>query len=56
MRRLLNDCVVTADWDIRFLGFVRRDNVERARTRFAGQDRVCFHALEEAAFSFAYWD
>jgi hypothetical protein len=56
MRRLLDDGVITTVWSIRFLGFVRRDNLESARKRFAGHEKeVAFFALEEAAFSFAYW-
>lgn len=55
MRRLLKDEVVTPKWQIRFLGFVRRDNLESARARYAGDDKVWFYGIEEAAFSFAYW-
>lgn len=55
MHRLLEEKVVTPKWSIRFLAFVRRDNVGNARKRYSGQDEVAFFAIEDAAFSFAYW-
>ena len=43
-------------WDIRFLGFVRKDNGEKARARLAGHDKVTFAAIEDATFSWKFWE
>ena len=45
-----------ATWDIRFLGFVRRDCLVDARRRFEGQPDVAFAAIEDATFAWSYWD
>jgi hypothetical protein len=56
MRRMREDNILHADWNVvRFLGFVRRDNLKGARSRFSGQKGVSFFAIEEVAFTFAYW-
>lgn len=45
-----------AQWDFRFLGFVRSDCLDQATKQFSGQDRVAFKAIEEATFPWAYWE
>jgi hypothetical protein len=53
--RLESDHTIDSSWKIRFLGVVRETLVDSANAEFAGATDVHFFALEEAAFSFAYW-
>jgi len=54
MRHLLSEGIVTDEWKPRFLGFVRRDNVEAASKRFAGQEDVAFFPIEDAMLDYTY--
>ena len=45
---------VNSDWKIRFLGFIRETEVQRAEKRFAGQRDVAFFPIEEATFNWCY--
>lgn len=54
--RLLQSGAITAEWPTpRFLGFIRRELIATAYNEFPEQN-VCFFALEEASFSYLYWD
>jgi hypothetical protein len=56
VRRLQSDKIIDPTWKRpRFMGFVRKDRLEASKRKFQGQDDVCFVAIEDAAFSFAYW-
>ena len=52
--KLASDGVVEG-WPIRFLGFVRKANLEKARKALSGHDGVAFAAIESATFSWDYW-
>ena len=54
-RRLEADRVIDREWNIRFLGFIRKTMIGKAKADFADDADVCFLPLEQAAFSFAYW-
>ena len=56
MASLRSNGVVDETWRIRFLGFVREANVEKARGAFAGETDVWFQAIETAVFTFDGWD
>ena len=56
LRQKLEADGVVSGWDIRFLGFVRQQNLETARAASVGQDRVAFAAIERATFSWDYWE
>ncbi|HBK08395.1 MAG TPA: hypothetical protein DDZ81_21520 [Acetobacteraceae bacterium] len=43
-------------WKPRFLGFVRADEIERARKKFATEEDVTFFPLEKAMCDWRYWD
>ncbi len=53
--KLQNDGIAVG-WPLRFLGFVRRANLERARQQFAGEKDVTFAAIEDASFPWWYWE
>lgn len=53
--RLLREEAINDAWIIRFLGFVRRELVDKAGS-LAGGDDVIFHPLEDVAFAHLYWD
>ncbi|GEO18723.1 hypothetical protein [Microvirga aerophila] len=55
-KKLVKDRVIDDSWAFRFLGFVRRPNIEEAQQKFAAHSDVRFYSLEDAAFSYAYWD
>jgi hypothetical protein len=46
---------VADGWRIRFLGFVRLDNLEKLKEAFAGEPDVAFAAIESTTFSWEYW-
>ena len=46
MRQLQKSGNVSANWEIRFLGFVRKSNVNAAEVRFASHKDVAFYAIE----------
>lgn len=54
-RRLQDDRIIDADWQFRFLGFVRESVIDNAKARFNSDPDVCFVSLEKASVSFAYW-
>ncbi len=54
--KLIQDSIITADWTMRFIGFVRKDNVDKARTTFSGEQGVHFEAIEDVSFPWAYWE
>lgn len=56
MASLRSNGVVDETWRVRFLGFVREANLEKARTAFTGESDVWFHAIEKAVFPFEYGD
>jgi hypothetical protein len=56
LRQKLETDGVVSGWEIRFLGFVRQQNLEKARAALAGHDRVAFAAIESATFSWNYWE
>jgi hypothetical protein len=54
--KLKADGVVDETWPMRFLGFVRKQNLEKARARLEGQADVTFFAIEDATFPWEYWE
>ncbi len=49
--------VVDDSWKpCRFLGFIRKANIDLAKRTFASEADVAFWALENATFLWAYWD
>ncbi len=55
LRRYLKEMETGLDqWPIRFLGFIRETNVERAAKQFVGASDVTFFALEKATFDWAF--
>jgi hypothetical protein len=48
--------VIDDSWDMRFLGFVRKQNLARARKALAGHEKVAFTAIEDATFAWDYWE
>ena len=54
--KLLADRIIDTSWDIRFLGFVRKDNFEKARAKLSGHDKVTIAAIEDATFSWKFWE
>jgi hypothetical protein len=55
-RRLTDLKVIDADWNIRFLGFVRKDATEMIAKQFLPPDSVTFYAIEDAIILWRYWD
>ncbi len=47
---------IAQGWDMRFLGFVRRDRLKEARNAFTGQSDVSFTTIEESTFSWENWE
>jgi hypothetical protein len=56
LRQKLEADGVVSGWEIRFLGFVRQQNLGKARAALIGHDRVAFAAIESATFSWDYWE
>jgi hypothetical protein len=56
LRQKLKDDGVVDGWEIRFLGFVRQHNLDKARAALTGHDRVAFASIESATFSWDYWE
>jgi hypothetical protein len=56
LRKQLDADRICEGWDVRFLGFVRRDRVEKAKSAFAGVPKVAFTAIEDSAFSWENWE
>ncbi len=57
VRRVLEaSSVINETWSMRFLGFVRQDNVTLAKRHFEAEKNVTFFPIEEATFSWRYWD
>jgi hypothetical protein len=56
LRNQLSADKIAENWDVRFLGFVRRDRLETAKNHFAGQAEVAFAAIEDCAFSWENWE
>ena len=54
--KLKTDEIITSAWPIRFLGFVRRDNLLRLQKTFLGVTDVGFIAIEDVSFSWDYWE
>ena len=54
--KLRADGVLAATWPIRFLGFVRRANLDAALQPFRADADVAFAAIEDATFSWDYWE
>jgi hypothetical protein len=56
-RKLRELGIIDDSWNgPRFLGFVRRANVEAANASFASEADVIFCAIEDATFPWLYWD
>jgi hypothetical protein len=53
--KLVEDRVADETWRMRYLGFVRRANLDTLRRKFSGADDVAFHAIEDATFDYLYW-
>ena len=43
-------------WPMRFLGFVRKHKLEKAKARLAGHADVTFFAIEDVTFPWEYWE
>jgi hypothetical protein len=56
LRAQLNKDNIADGWPIRFLGFVRRTNIEKARKALDGAADVTFVAVEDATFPWDYWE
>jgi len=54
--RLIGDGVTDENWRLRFLGFVRCENLKAVQNAFASADDVTFMNIEDASFSWKYWD
>lgn len=54
--KMLSDGVSDASWNFRFLGFIRRANIEKAQTKFEAACDVSFYAIEDATFPWSYWE
>ena len=54
--KLIADGIISDRWSFRFLSFVRRHNLEKCQRSFSPADNVFFAALEDATFSWEYWD
>jgi hypothetical protein len=54
-RKMIREGAIDETWRFRFLGFVRRANVDSAQKRFAESSDVKFFPLEDATFPWAYW-
>ena len=56
-RRMQELGILDNSWKgIRFLGFVREENLEKVRAAFASEHDVTFYAIEKATFLWQYWD
>jgi hypothetical protein len=55
-RHLMELGIVDDHWKMRFLGFVRKANLSKAKAPFASEADVAFCAIEEATFLWDYWD
>ena len=55
-RRLTDQNVITSDWNVRFLGFVRDDAVDKVSKLFEGAADVTFFPVEEAIILWSYWE
>ena len=53
--KLRADGIVDDSWHIRFLGFIRKVNLEKARQLIAPAADIAFAAIEDATFSWDYW-
>ncbi len=56
LRHKLKSHGIADGWSLRFLGFVRRESIMKARSAMAGHDNVSFFPIEDAAFPWKYWD
>ena len=56
LRAQLDADNIARGWNLRFLGFVRRDRLEDARKSFIGQSDVSFTTIEESTFSWENWE
>lgn len=54
-RRLLERRIITPEWRIRFLGFIRSDHHQYISDAFAGHADVTFYPLEDAIIPWKYW-
>jgi hypothetical protein len=55
LRAKLKDDGVANDWPLRFLGFVRKTNLEKTQKAFADATDVTVIAIEDATFPWDYW-
>jgi hypothetical protein len=56
LRTKLHADGIADGWRMRFLGFVRRANLDKAKKALAPAPDVAFAAIEDATFSWDYWN
>jgi hypothetical protein len=56
LRAQLDADKIAEGWKMRFLCFVRKDRLERAKRDFKGMPEVTFTTIEKSAFSWENWD
>ncbi len=55
LRAKLDADEIATGWPVKFLGFVRKHNLDEAKGTFAEADDVTFEAIEDATFQWEYW-
>jgi hypothetical protein len=53
--KLEADGIIDDRWSMRFLGFVRDENLKKAKAAFVDIDDVAFASIESATFAWDYW-
>jgi hypothetical protein len=56
LRAQLDANKIAEGWDMRFLGFVRKERLEYAKSKFIGAPKVTFVAIQDCAFSWENWE
>ncbi len=56
LRARFKEFKIAENWNMRFLGFVRRDRLEKAKSAFASAPKVTFAVIEDCAFSWENWE
>jgi hypothetical protein len=55
-KRLKEANIITSDWRVRFLGFVRQGADNKISKNFVGLHDVSFAALEDSMIPWIYWE
>ena len=55
-KRLMDQEVITPSWNIRFLGFIRRDAVKGISKQFDEETDVTFFPVEDATILWRFWE